>query len=575
MAIPTVKAPRYGENPHPTGGHGKSPGPRKPGSVAPSEVPPPEMPEESPPPEEHADKPDPGADAPDLPPEAGAGEAQEGHHLSTRTSSADVSSARSGAKPQPGRARPDPGRSQFQAQADPQLEHMPQKSGLQADVSHLRFVSAQQLSHGLEPGAHQQTLPEGAHQPHTRDGLPPQLREGMMKPQRPLPPVPREAYHALLREGVFQGPLRGSPLEQKLMQRLMMQQMIQQNIAKHTAGESGEPLTHPEIMQLFKLRDQVEKKELLRQVIRHEMAKARQAARERVQQAQSGQDTGGGEAGAKTGHTRAGKAHLGSLDVTIREQIAAKLKSATGDSVFESMLRRMLQGERTVPELAQQLRARFAAKSENEWRAFFANMLNMNSSATAEKAQLSQLLESLFRGLFTQAEDGQMMLVSDLLFAGKDGGEMAESRFARVPINNPELAQNLSTLSPGDIITQELMKMLGETFTFLQLNHLPEGLILPTEQQQKEALHQMRQLQSSSSRKKMEDQLFAVRKQAEDDDEKRRREDELPYPAGMPMPPRLRPERFFGRPQGFVYLMYALGSVLLMILIFLLVRAAA
>ena len=72
----------------------------------------------------------------------------------------------------------------------------------------------------------------------------------------------------------------------------------------------------------------------------------------------------------------------------------------------------------------------------------------------------------------------------------------------------------------------------------------------------------------------MEDQLFTARRQSEEDeDERRRRDADLPYPAGMPMPPRLRPERFAGRPQGFVYLMYALGSVLLMIVIYLLIRS--
>lgn len=448
-------------------------------------------------------------------------------------------------------------------------EHLPAQFGKLANMGQLQYATPRQMPRGAagEKGGQSQTDGPDVHQGNRfeQQTQGPRTQAG----QRDLPP-PRSAYRQILAERAFQqGPMAGSLLHQKLQQRLMLQQLV---LAQTGEGAlPDEALSSPEILQLFRLRSQFDKKDEFRQVLRHELAKARQQAREKIQQMRFGPDTGGGQGSDKTG--RSGKAvgaQLSELDVTLREQLAARLGTSSGDSAFEKVLRLMLEGYRTVPELAAQMRARFAAKTDGEWNQFFTNMLAANSQQAQAQMPLSSLMEALFRGLFTQADSGQLMMVSDFLTAGQDGSEV-ESKFARLAITNNELAQNLRTLSPGDVVSSDWMKVLGDTLSILFLNHVPEGLPILTEQQKQEALQQMRQKQSSDSRRKLEDQLLATRPRSEDEDILGSSgSNGLAHP--IPVPVKSLSERFAGRTHGFNYLFYSLGFILFVLLMYILIR---
>lgn len=447
----------------------------------------------------------------------------------------------------------------------PKQDHLPDQKlppqlGKQTHFSHLQFANPRPAAGGPQarPG------PEGKH-PHggPRPGpgapLPDRPHVG---PRRPLPPEPsREAYHAILREPVFQGPLRGSPLFQKMQAQAMREAMIARQGVPQRQVE--QVLTRGEVVQLFRQRNQAEKREEFRAVLRHELTKARQEARQKVQALQQHNESLG-EGGDTAEALQRLRGPL--LDTALREKLAHKLRGQNRDSVFEQVLQQVLDGKKSVPDLPVNVRARFAAKSEGEWRAFFTQVMGMSSVAVESSLKLTGLIEALFRGVFKAAEDGTLQLVSD--FTHAQAGETVENKFSRLTVDNPEIASRLQTLVPGDVIAQEILKLIGEDAKFLRLEHVPQGVVVPTEQQKQEALAEMRSSRSRDAQRKLEDALLASRRNKEDEDD-----DESRYPGPFPPPHTPLRDRPFGHPRGMMYLFYAVGSALVMILIYLLLTS--
>jgi hypothetical protein len=457
----------------------------------------------------------------------------------------------------------DPGESQFHPERHgPTPEKLPPQFGKQTGHAGLQFADPRHPHAGgpPRPGPEGRPLPQGP-----RPGGPPLPDRPLLQlgpRQRPLPPEPRpEAYRALLKEPVFQGPFKGAPLFQKMQAQAMREAMMARMAAGSPQRQAEQVLTRGEVIQLFRQRHQAEKREEFRAILRYELAKARAEQRQKVQalHARNEFQSEGGDA-----PEAAQRLKMVLTDTALRNQFARKLRGQSSDSPFEQILQRVLDGKQVVPDLPEGVRARFAAKTESEWRAFFTQVMGMNSQAVETQLKLTQLIEALFRGVFREAEGGRLQIVSDITVS--EDGETVENKFARLTIDNPEMASRLQTLVPGDMIAQELLKLIGENAKFLKLEHVPQGVAAPTEQQKKEALAEMRATHSRDAQRKLEDALLASRHANEEDD------DETRYPGPFPPPHHPLRDRPFGRPRGLMYLFYATGSALAMILIYLLIR---
>jgi hypothetical protein len=340
-----------------------------------------------------------------------------------------------------------------------------------------------------------------------------------------LPEQPRpQAYRALLKEAYFQGPpLKGSVLQQKMQAKAQGDQVALQ---KGMVNESSkEILKKGDVALLFRLRHQTKDKDVLREIVRFELAKLRQESKQKIQaiRYQTQMQHKKEEAG------RAGETgEAGSVNHAAREQLLGKLKKTGGESAFEDKLMQVLEGLMSVPDLPEGTSARFAGKTEAEWSKFFANALKMSGAEAEGELALNRMVEALYRGLCKKDGDARSMVVSDLTLISQ--GETDEARFSRIPLNDESLAELFKTMQPGDPITKEMLKQLGEKLSFIRLDHSPEGLPVLSEQQKQALLNEMRQTRNAESQRRMEDALVARRHPQGDD-----LHGEVPFVfAGMP-----------------------------------------
>lgn len=373
--------------------------------------------------------------------------------------------------------------------------------------------------------------------------------------QRPIPKRPQaQTYRAILQERHFSsGHLKGSPLQKALQQKALAQQST---TAQQQTRDPGRPLDKAQVMQMFRMRHKVQQREKFRQILKHEAARARLAARSKVQ---------GVKQRAESEHQR--KQILldqpNRLD-SAKQKISQRLQNASKVSRFEQVLQKTLEGQKSVPNLPQGTRARFNLKSSSEWTQFFKNAFSRGSAEQSTKGELTKLIEALYRGTFQKSGQSQKMLIAD--FALTHDGEVFENKFSQVKLNNPKLQAALEKLNPGDIIPQELMEQLGKEFEFLKLAHLVQSAAV-TEEQQKELLKLFKQQHSSEAQRKMEKALVDQRP---NHSSKNKDDKKTPFVwAGDQFD---KKQRFDGPPKFFMYILYSLVGVALMFAIYFIVK---
>lgn len=362
---------------------------------------------------------------------------------------------------------------------------------------------------------------------------------------RPLPQQPNpQTYRAVAQDRMFRGPLKDSPLHQKLLQKSIQKQAAQQRRGQDTSRT----LDKGELLQMFRMRNRADQKDRLRSVLKYELAKAKQA-QQKVQSLKF-----------KTDAQKSQQTQLNKMDAT-KQQLAQNLKSKVTTSKFEQMLQKVLAGNKVVPSLPEGVRARFAAKTEGEWKAFFQNAMDQGSAQAKAQGKLANMIEALFRGLYNKGN--QTMMVAD--FAFTTGGKVAENKFSQMPLVDNKLLEALKKLAPGEVLSQDLLKQLGQEFDFIQLAHLAQAMAL-TEEQQKQILKQLRQTHSPESQKRLELALMNQRNLNQNRDKKKE-----PFVwAGDQFD---KKQRHPGKQRLFMYMLYGITAFAVAFIIFLLIRA--
>lgn len=376
--------------------------------------------------------------------------------------------------------------------------------------------------------------------------LPPKLQKQLMQPRS-------ELYKTVVNERFFrQGNFKNTPLHQKLTQRALQQQAQ----AKIMDPRKADPLDKGELLQFARLRHQAEDKKRFRDVLRHELARAKLKSRQKV-----GQIRYQNESRGQKENIQKQKADYNKWDIA-KNKLQNRLSDKQNVSQFEKILQKALAGQKSVPSLAQGVRAKFLTKTESAWKQFFTNVKNLGSHEVKTQSQLSKMIEVLFRGIF-QKEGQGLTLIAD--FSVAQDGEVLEHKFSQLLLNNPKLAQALQKLSPGDVIPQQLLQMMGEdALTYLQLAHLVEIAKL-SEAQQKEFIKSLKQSHSKEGQRKIEAALMSYR-----DKNQKNEKGKHPFEyAGHLMDEKLRhpgPTKFF------MYVFYSLVTVLVLFGLFLLFR---
>lgn len=187
-----------------------------------------------------------------------------------------------------------------------------------------------------------------------------------------------------------------------------------------------------------------------------------------------------------------------------------KLLSSSGESQFEALLKRMLEGGKSAtPELANGSKAQFKAKTVSQWKSFFSKLLDGGMKEAPQSKELDQLLEALFRGVY-EGEEGQKFLISDLII--KDGDREKTEKFARLQLNDDEKYNEFNRLNPGDNL--EKLTLPGVESNQLEYIKMKiEGAVISTLSAE-EVLQQFKNPISHPAQREMEKALIQGRKTA-------------------------------------------------------------
>lgn len=380
--------------------------------------------------------------------------------------------------------------------------------------------------------------------------LPPRLQQALQ--QEPSP----QNYRAILQDPFFQqGPLKNTPLFQKLQQQAKLLEFERQ------ADMRGrDPMNKKELMQLFSARHQLnkEQKDRFNDIMKFEMARTRLEQMKKVQtihyQTDSHDESKGIDHTADIHETRFDK---------IRDQILDRLSRSTVLSKFEALLKKVLTGLKLIPDVPDGLKARFALKTEAEWALFFTNLAQLESALTKANVNINDLMDALFRGLFQKGADGKWVLIADLTHL--ENGELVQNKFAQILLSDKELAATLKKMVPGDVIDKASLKKLGEDIEFIKLLHTIQSTELSDAQKQ-EILKQYRRSHSEPYTKKIEAALLAHR-----DGNKPDTLPQTPFVyAGLEPPKKFM--RAPGKTKLWIYLLYAGGSFAVALGLYLLLR---
>ncbi|HLD44073.1 MAG TPA: hypothetical protein VJC18_01455, partial [bacterium] len=247
-----------------------------------------------------------------------------------------------------------------------------------------------------------------------------------------------------------------------------------------------------------------------------------------------------------------------------KQQLAAKLSQSGSQSKFEQILQQVLAGNKTATqELAEGLKARFLIKTDAEWEAFFKNVLALDSTEVQSQAQLSKMIEALFRGLYKKPGTDQTLLIADL--AMNENGEVSENKFSKLALNDPALQDLFGQLKPGDVIPPALLQKLGQEFEFIKLVNLLQLVVL-SEAQKADILKAYRQQHSPEMQRRLEQALLGQR----EDDAKRERDNQAPFVyAGHVFE---KPEQHKGNPKLFMSLFYGVAGITAALILYILAR---
>lgn len=350
-----------------------------------------------------------------------------------------------------------------------------------------------------------------------------------------------QVFRQLIKERVFQqSTLRDSRLFSLIKGRVL-----------ENRSESKPAEAKQNVRQLFSIRQQISDRGALRQVIRYEIQQLRNQLKS-TSQAQ-----------------------------TSPSMLAEKIKNQVGESEFENVLKQVLQGKESIKGLAQGKKAQFAAKSSEGWKSFFAGVLQQGSVEKAAAQKSSAIGDMLFRGMFKQLSEAPgMTLVSDIRLA--DSSSLMAHKFARVLVDNPALLALLAGLKPGDPISGELLKRLGQELHYTRLVHQVEVLSAEAHDAQSQAaLAQLRGMVNVEAQKRTENQLLEQRRAREE--AKRSQGFMHDEENGLLRPTQKNPwfffggefkwyERYRGKPKPAVLFLYAIAGFSLGMLGYLLAR---
>lgn len=421
---------------------------------------------------------------------------------------------------------------------------LPQQFGRKMNLNPEVARQNQQTTQQKDPGQQQSLTRESG-----KEGL------ARFEARRPMPQNPQPRVRsALLQDRVFQGPLKGTPTHQKLKSQFQNQQ--QRQTGQRQAEQEGQKylLKRGELGQLFRLRHKFQKKEEFKSYFKYEKARTQKSEKQKVQGIRY--QTEGHQKQKEAAELQKAQQVKNNA---FKDQMSQKLQMSASESKFEQVLQKVLAGQKSVPKLEEGLRARFAAKTEEQWNQFFQNALSLNSAEVKSQGLFSKMIEALFRGLFQKSGSGQMMLVSDL--AMSQDGDVVEHKYSQIPIEDAEVLELLKQLKPGDPISQDLLKKLGEEFAYLKLAHALEQMTV-SDEEKKRVLKEFRQQFSKSAQNDLERALARHRDQ----------ENKHKLPFEYARDDTTPKERYIGPPKFFMYMLYAVGGVTLMIILYILFR---
>lgn len=127
-------------------------------------------------------------------------------------------------------------------------------------------------------------------------------------------------------------------------------------------------------------------------------------------------------------------------------------------SQFEQMLVERFEDGRNVAQESADGKPRFLAKTDSQWKDFFAKFMDRIIS---KKVSFEEIREFLFRGLVPKGNKG--IVISDMVLA--DG---RIEKFVRFGVIADALAQ-IKALMPGDVFGKEGLGMMGEDLMYLAL----------------------------------------------------------------------------------------------------------
>lgn len=388
----------------------------------------------------------------------------------------------------------------------------------------------------------------------------PSFEEQAAPPLLPPRPSPKE-MKTLLQDPVFQnGVLKGSTLHQAIQQRA-----LDDNIKENLRDEPKlfqQPLHEGELSQLENLMPNLKKREQAQALLNYELAKIKQEKEQRVQ-ALRYQNESSTQKDEDVRTNRSNDRHTDGA----RDELARKYKNVRAESPFEEALQKFLADGRSIPDLMKGLRSQFPLKSDAEWDAFFKNALNQNSAEIETKKTTADLMQALFRGVFKKGANGDLMMVSDLSFAS--GDETNLFKFSQIALKDSQLLALLKQLKPGDMLTPDVLKLLGNEIIFLQLAHVIADSNLSAEQQAA-ILRSYRQQVSSSSQRELENALAGERRKRSRAEEEMAAQQGAQF-AGMPhkdIAPRPGTQKLR------LYLLYTVIGATAAIILFILLRNA-
>jgi hypothetical protein len=437
-------------------------------------------------------------------------------------------------------------RSGFQKQRDGfRPEQKPQQFG------HKPNLSPEIAKQREQESTQQRSLPNAFKSDKAQEYVQKLIKQGKLTPET----LPKDIRKVLSQKLFTTGHLKGSPLHQKLQEQAGLREMVRQTAQQNT----DKPMTKGEILQFARLRNQAENKKQIRNILRHELAKAKQQKMaQRVQSIkQQSQNT------SKQHSQQARRSQMSQIELS-RQQFSQKISQSASQSKFEKILQQVLAGsKKAVPTLPNGVAAKFLPKNSAEWNVFFKNMANMNSGEVNSKGKLANMIQALYRGLFQKGQGGQQFLVAD--FAMSEGGDVFENKFSQLLLKDPKILEMFKQLKPGDVIPHEIMQKLGSEFDFIKLMNLLQIATL-SEAQKAEILKAYRQQQSPETNKKLEMALLGFRKSKEKKDQEAK--DPMVYPGDLSN----KKDRVTGNPKMFIYMVWTVCGIMLALISYILIK---